>query len=340
MKKTLKRITAVFALCLIITMTISSCSLIRSLRSLLDGDGEDPGSPFATEGEVDVQKVKLNDLKGKWVDVNSSTTIEFRGDTLTVRFGEWKESYKIVLEKTEYSTTIKAKEGYLGEMSEISVNKDGSLTAYAMILDGPSRQYRFVRENALAAETEIQDLSKDEPKTIESREIINNLASTFHGTGYYLNTPIYMDNAFARSQLLNDPNVREVTELMTRCDLIITGLGGIDVSRLKTAEMIREYQTEAQAKELQAKGAVGCVCMLYYDINGNYVDCEWNEKCICMPLEDVKKNPMTVAVAVGDYKVSSILGALRGGIPNVLITDVTTATKVLMKNEELNKEAQ
>ncbi|MBQ2689842.1 MAG: hypothetical protein IJG05_07175, partial [Solobacterium sp.] len=43
---------------------------------------------------------------------------------------------------------------------------------------------------------------------------------------------------------------------------------------------------------------------------------------------------------VGDYKVSSILGALRGGIPNVLITDVTTATKVLLKNEELNKEVQ
>ncbi len=185
MKKTLKRITAVFALCLIITMTISSCSLIRSLRSLLDGDGEDPGSPFATEGEVDVQKVKLNDLKGKWVDVNSSTTIEFRGDTLTVRFGEWKESYKIVLEKTEYSTTIKAKEGYLGEMSEISVNKDGSLTAYAMILDGPSRQYRFVRENALAAETEIQDLSKDEPKTIESREIKTFTLSFANGIGSY-----------------------------------------------------------------------------------------------------------------------------------------------------------
>ena len=205
--------------------------------------------------------------------------------------------------------------------------------------DRTNRKIRPIHNCQLDVVQLIGTISNSQ-QAIESREIINNLATTFHGTGYYLNTPIYMDNAFARSQLLMDPNVREVTELMNKCDLIITGLGGIDVNRLKTAEMIREYQTEAQAKELQEKGAVGCVCMLYYDINGNYVDCEWNEKCICMSMDDVKKNPMTVAVAVGDYKVSSILGALRGGIPNVLITDVTTATKVLMKNEELNKEAQ
>ena len=177
-------------------------------------------------------------------------------------------------------------------------------------------------------------------QAIESREIVNDLANLFHGHGYYLNTPIYMDNVFARSQLLKDPNVKKVTDLMSECDMIITGLGGIDVSQLKTAEMIREYQTDAQVKELQEKGAVGCVCMLYYDINGEYIKCDWNEKCICMPMDEVKKNPMTIAVAVGDYKVLSILGALRGGIPDVLITDVTTATKVLMKNEELNQEAQ
>ncbi|MBO4406900.1 MAG: hypothetical protein J5849_04300, partial [Clostridia bacterium] len=40
-----------------------------------------------------------------------------------------------------------------------------------MIWDGPSRQFRFVREEAIRAETEIQDLSTDAPKTIESREI-------------------------------------------------------------------------------------------------------------------------------------------------------------------------
>ena len=172
-------------------------------------------------------------------------------------------------------------------------------------------------------------------QAVEARELRVHLAGLFNGQSYELNTPIYMNNAVARAALLQDPNVSRVMDMMKHCDIILTGLGSIDVSRLKTAEIIREYQTEAQAMELKEKGAVGCVCMMYYDINGNYVPCEWNEKCICLHLDEVRKNPMTVVVACGDYKTETILGALRGHIPSVLITDITTASRVLQRNEEL-----
>ena len=175
-------------------------------------------------------------------------------------------------------------------------------------------------------------------QAIEFREICTELANLYNGNAYYLNTPLYMDNAFARSELLQDPNVSRVIDMMKDSDMIITGLGGIDISRLKTAEIIREYQTPEQTRELVDKGAVGCVCMVYYDINGNRVSCEWNDKCISISLDEVKKNSRTIGVACGDYKTSAILGALRGQLVNVIITDVTTATRVLEKNDELNRQ--
>ena len=202
--------------------------------------------------------------------------------------------------------------------------------------DRTNRKIRPIHDCQLDVVQLVGTVSNSQ-QAVEAREISNRLASIFHGNNYALNTPIYMDNAIARQELLNDPNVRRVTDRQKNCDIILTGIGGIDVSRLKTAEIIREYQTEKQAKELQEKGAVGCICMMYYDINGDRVDCEWNNKLICMPLEEVKKNPMTIGVACGDYKTLPILGALRGHLPNVLITDITTATRVLKKNEELFK---
>ena len=205
--------------------------------------------------------------------------------------------------------------------------------------DRTNRKIRPIHECQLDVVQLVGTVSNAQ-QAVEAREISDRLASIFHGNNYALNTPIYMDNEIARQELLNDPNVRRVIDKHKHCDIILTGLGGIDVSRLKTAEIIREYQTEKQAKELQEKGAVGCVCMMYYDINGNRVDCEWNDKCICMPLEDVKNNPMTIGVACGDYKTMSILGALRGHIPNVLITDINTATRVLKKNDELFKKGK
>lgn len=172
-------------------------------------------------------------------------------------------------------------------------------------------------------------------QAVESRDIINRIASVFPGgRSYFLNTPLYMDNAFARSQLLQDPAVNNVFNMMSRCNMILTGLGAFDAQRFLTAEIIREYQTEEHAIELNEKGAVGCIMALYYDINGNYIDCEWNNKCITMPFNEVKNNPFVVAIACGDQKVKPILGALRGGLANVIITNVATATQVLSLHEE------
>ena len=166
MKNRWKKASAACALCLLSLLLLSSCSLIRSLL-----EGEETESPYHTEGEIDVSQIELKDLAGKWVDINSSTCLEFKGSRMIVTFGEWTETYKVKMEKTDYATIVKAASGDLGMMGEISVNKDGSLTAYEMILDGPSRQFRFVREDAVAAETAIVDLSKDSPKSIESRDI-------------------------------------------------------------------------------------------------------------------------------------------------------------------------
>ncbi len=104
---------------------------------------------------------------------------------MTVDYGVWTDTYQVVLDKTAYAVTIKAKTGDFGLMGDISVNEDGSLTAYEMILDGASRQFRFVREERLAGEKEIKDLSEDKPKTIASREIESFSLVFCNGIGSY-----------------------------------------------------------------------------------------------------------------------------------------------------------
>ena len=95
---------------------------------------------------------KAGELEGHWVDVNSKTTLDVSGDQFTVTYGKWSE--------TDF-----------GMMTEIRVRDDGSLEASEIVFDTDPHRYRFVREDMLAKELEIQDLSKDAPKTIESKEI-------------------------------------------------------------------------------------------------------------------------------------------------------------------------
>ena len=110
-------------------------------------------------------------FEGQWADVNGDTTLEIKGDTLTVRFGSWSEEYRFTVNKTAYETSLKSEEGGFGVMSELTVMEDGSLRAYEMVLDAEGHTYHFVRPEALAAEKEIKDLSKDAPKEIASTEL-------------------------------------------------------------------------------------------------------------------------------------------------------------------------
>lgn len=116
---------------------------------------------------------QIKDLQGKWADVNSSARLEIKGNKIIISYGEWSDSYKYKI-RTEYETTYLSnvkEDGAFGIMTELEVCEDGSLRAYDMILDGDSHQYRFVREENLEAEYEVQDLSRELPKTVKSKEI-------------------------------------------------------------------------------------------------------------------------------------------------------------------------
>ena len=113
-------------------------------------------------------------LEGHWVDVNGSATLDFRGNTMTMREGQWSQTYRIKVEDIEGTTYIQnadQKEPYFYNIRDIKIDEDGALCAIEIVSDAQGHYYRFVREERLAKELEIQDLSKDLPKAISSAEI-------------------------------------------------------------------------------------------------------------------------------------------------------------------------
>ena len=57
-------------------------------------------------------------------------------------------------------------------------------------------------------------------------------------------------------------------------------------------------------------------------------------RSIAFEAPDLRGVPVTIGVAAGPSKVAPILGALRAGIVNTLVTDVPTAEAVLALDEE------
>ena len=89
------------------------------------------------------------------------------------------------------------------------------------------------------------------------------------------------------------------------------------------------YMTPDMLSELTQKKAVGSICARFFDAEGRILNCSWNTHCVGVTLENIRRMENIVAVARGENKAEAILGALRGGFVNILITDSVTGDRIL-----------
>ena len=79
---------------------------------------------------------------------------------------------------------------------------------------------------------------------------------------------------------------------------------------------------------------VGDICARRFNFNGDFFNDEYNNKIIAIKEDQLKKANEVICVVSGDHKVLSIIGALRTGLIDVLISDEITIKKVMQYLEK------
>jgi DNA-binding transcriptional regulator LsrR (DeoR family) len=80
---------------------------------------------------------------------------------------------------------------------------------------------------------------------------------------------------------------------------------------------------------LQKHGAVGDICLQFFDAAGMPVRNPLGDRVLGITLPQIKKVKRVIALAGGKRKTNAILSALLGRWVNVLITDRYTAKAIL-----------
>ena len=135
-----------------------------------------------------------------------------------------------------------------------------------------------------------------------------------------LHSPGLLDDAAVRDALCAHPGVRSVIERWERLDVALLGIGGPAWSEAAVGP-------EALA-EIEAGRAVGEIQIAPFDIDGRLVAPSLRARTVALDARQLPRVPVVIGVADGPAKVAPILGALRGGFVNVLVTDVATAEAV------------
>jgi deoxyribonucleoside regulator len=138
--------------------------------------------------------------------------------------------------------------------------------------------------------------------------------------------PVIVRNRSIRDTLFKEKKIQETLEIAKKADLVLFSVGLIGPKGLLWRS---DFLNQTDAKKLRKAGAVGAICGRFFDANGQKCWNELDNRTIGLNLGELKKIKHKICVAIGQDKVFGILGALKGKLVNVLITDESTAVSLL-----------
>lgn len=169
---------------------------------------------------------------------------------------------------------------------------------------------------------------------IDGPDLARFLANKYGGEYHYLHAPLVVESEEVQLAFHQESRIQSTLTLARKSEVALVGIGTVhpQESSLKRAG----YLDETDLDELRFQGAVGDICARYYDALGRNSDIELNRRIVGIELEELRKIERVIAVAGGEVKAEAILGALRGGYVDVLVTDDKAAERIidLVSNEE------
>lgn len=162
---------------------------------------------------------------------------------------------------------------------------------------------------------------------VQATRLAARLAELTGATPLFVRAPGLVGSAEARLSLLHDPAVLEVSQAWQQLTAVLVGIGSLQPSPL--LRLSGNAVAEAEIARLRGLGAVGDICQRFFDENGVHVDAGLGERTIGVSTDQLRIVPRRIAVAGGERKYTAVRGAVRGRWITALVTDITTARRLL-----------
>jgi DNA-binding transcriptional regulator LsrR (DeoR family) len=190
----------------------------------------------------------------------------------------------------------------------------------------------------------VESFSVDQPRSVEvvplvgglstadslvaGQELVRELAGRLGATYRYLHAPALLRSETARDALLAEPTVADVLQRAQTADIAMVGIGAVGTG--SSREMLDGLGLSAgERKSFFAEGPVGDTCCRFFDAAGRAIRGVVHDRVLAVELDHLRQIPAVVGVATGPKKAPGVLGALRGGLVDGLITDASLALALL-----------
>jgi len=167
--------------------------------------------------------------------------------------------------------------------------------------------------------------------TTYADEIVRRIAKIFSAEYFLLPLPAIVENETTREILINDNIIKEYLNIAEDSTIAIFSVG---ILSSQSILYLAGYIADKEMEEMQKRRVVGDICSTFFDITGNTENIPVNSRVCGINIINLRKKKASIAIAGSPKKAEAILGGLRGGYINYLITDFKTALRIKELNEK------
>ncbi len=156
--------------------------------------------------------------------------------------------------------------------------------------------------------------------------IVQETCRKLNANGTYMTSYAIVESKELRESIFyNTATGHRVIKLWEQCKEALFGIGAIERGTFLSPQLVNMEEIE----KLKSMGAVGDILGHCFDITGNFINTDLEDRLISIPISMLKKIKKRVAVAGGREKARALKGALLSGSITCLVTDELTAAILL-----------
>lgn len=157
-------------------------------------------------------------------------------------------------------------------------------------------------------------------------QIVLKISKSFIAHPHFLFVPAVVNSRHLKQELTSDPSILKVLTRWDHLDMAVIGIGAVP-PKLSSALYVGSQYNEIMLQ----KGAVGDICGIYFDADGNLVEADFYERMIGINLAQLKKTGHVIAAAGGVAKIRAVTAALKMDLIDALFIDEMLAEGILLE---------
>ncbi|MBL1421882.1 MAG: sugar-binding transcriptional regulator [Alphaproteobacteria bacterium] len=171
------------------------------------------------------------------------------------------------------------------------------------------------------------------PYGFDAEIVSANLALGLGAQCVNLHAPAVLTSVELAKQLKAEPIISKQLEALKDCNKAIFAAGSCTP---ESHVVSGGLATQSDLKYYISKGAVGVLCGQFIDGNGKAVAGPLEERIIGVELKNLVGLEMGLLVSAGVDKARAMLAVMKGGYTTHLVTNATTAAKIITLADEEN----